>query len=351
MATGAKMNYNKCKGLWLGKWKNRKDDPFHDLYPEGAKHIKWTNKNVEYLGIYVGNDAPATETFNTIVPEMQKRLHFWKPLKLPILAKSRVIEIYHASKLWYAANFYPIPPNTVKEIDNAFMNYITFPKKKNQVSRKEMEKLRAHGGLKLINTKLKSETPKIHWLINLITNNSLKLHRHIFNSLVGSQKGHLRGEDIIFAEPSYVKKHLKLNNSFYLEAFSAISKLHTWKHVPDINHEHLFYNPVFTTTIDDDMHDRTLTAFQGNRIRIGIKTYGDLLQAENTINQPKLLATIRRKRQSIHHIRDNVESNLFVGLIDGKEQSFNTITQKFIYSELIHAQSADHDYPTKNEEN
>ena len=344
-ATGAKINYDKTKGLWIGKWKNRKDDPLLGLYPENSKHIKWTNKNVKYLGIYVGNDEPSLQTFKEIVPKMKRRLHFWKPLKLPILAKSRVIEIYHASKLFYAANFYPIPLNMENEINDAFIDYIKFPKKTNEVSKMEMEKLRICGGIKLINIKLKSETPKIHWLINLISNDNLKIHRKIFNSLIGIQRGHLQGEDIIFADISY-SKCIKINNPFYLEAFKGIWRLNTWKHISDIKNEHLFYNPIFTTTTEYDIHDKTLRPFQGNRLLAKIKTYGDLLAAENTIIQPRLKAVIRRKKDSIEHIRDNVQCNLIIGT-NGSEHAFNTITQNFIYSELIHEQSLDHIYQTK----
>ena len=70
-----------------------------------------------------------------------------KPLQLPILAKAPVIEIFHASKLWYATNFYSIPTNMEKEINDAFLDYLTFPKKnKKEVSKIEMEKLRKDGG-------------------------------------------------------------------------------------------------------------------------------------------------------------------------------------------------------------
>ena len=30
--------------------------------------LTWTNKNVPYLGIYVGNDNPELETFGEILP-------------------------------------------------------------------------------------------------------------------------------------------------------------------------------------------------------------------------------------------------------------------------------------------
>ena len=346
-ASGAKINFSKSRGLWLGRWRDRTDDPFDHFYSNPRECIKWTNKNVKYLGIYVGNDNPALKTFSEIIPRLKRGLNFWKPLKLPLLAKSRVIEIYHASKLWYATNFYSLPTSLENEIDEAFIEYVIYPKKKNQISRKEMEKLREYGGIKLMNTKLKSETPKVHWLIQLITDENLKLHRHIFNAIIGIQSGHLTGEEIIFAEASYVKKHLRTTNSFYKEALGAITRLYTWKHVDDLKNEHLFYNPIFTTTVEGDMHDTAIKPFKGNKTLAKIKTYGDLLLAENTEINPRLLAVIRRKKDTIHHIRENEDSNVIIGLNDGKKVKFSNITQKIIYSELIHEQSTDHSYKTK----
>ena len=109
----------------------------------------------------------------------------------------------------------------------------------------EMEKLRENGGIKLINIKLKSETPKVQWLTKIVTECDLRVHLHLFNALIGKQKGGLRGQDIIFAEHSYVTKHLQTNNLFYFEALFAISKLDTAKQYRNINEEHLFYNQIF----------------------------------------------------------------------------------------------------------
>ena len=239
------------------------------------------------------------------------------------MAKARVIEIYLASKLWYAANFYPIPSTLVKDIDKAFIDYIKFPREKNHVSRMEMEKLREKGGIKLINTQLKSETSKVHWLIRLITDDNLRFHRSLFNSLVGLQKGNLTGVDLIFVEPGYIQKHLALSNTFYREAFGGIAKLDTWKHVTDIHDEHLFFNRIFTTALDDGVHENTLRPFQGNQALTSINPYGDLLAAEWTPLVCKLLAAIRRKRESITQIRECPEVNSVRALSDGKEYPFN----------------------------
>ena len=47
-ASGAKVNYEKTKSLWVGAWKNRTDTTLN---------IRSTNKNVETVGVYFGNDT------------------------------------------------------------------------------------------------------------------------------------------------------------------------------------------------------------------------------------------------------------------------------------------------------
>lgn len=346
IASGARVNYEKTKGLWLGKWRDRCDDPFAGLYEDNSRVIKWTNKNVKNLGIFVGNDNPDLQTFNEIAPKIKKRLNFWKPLRLPILAKARVIEIFHASKLFFAANFYPLPLHIEEDIMSALMNYITFPKKMNEVSRMEMEKLRASGGVKLINIGLKAQTPKIHWLMRLITEESLSAHRCVFNALIGTQPGHLTAEDLIFAEQAYITR-CRIRNSFYNEALHGMAKLRTLKYFANVNDEHLFYNPVFTTSVGDEVHDRTITHFRGNSILSRIRTYGDLLHAAATVTQQNLLAAIGKKKESIHHILDSGSSHSLISLVDGEIISFKSVSQMLIYSDLIYEKSRDHGYETK----
>ena len=70
----------------------------------------------------------------------------------------------------------------------------------------------------------------------------------------------------------------------------GISKLNTCKHFVDINE-------------DDDVQDRTLAPFRGYKVLSVIRSYGHLLQAEISVTDPKLLAVIRRKKDSIDHIQ------------------------------------------------
>ena len=119
-ASGANINYDKTKGLWEGKWKTRTDKPLS---------LIWTNKNVKTLGVYFGNDNPATQTYLELMPKIFTSMNYWKQLRLSKLAKSRVIEIFHASKLWYVAKFYTITPALESQIQKAFFDYINYPHK------------------------------------------------------------------------------------------------------------------------------------------------------------------------------------------------------------------------------
>ena len=347
-ATGAKVNFEKTKGLWVGKWKYRTDDPFQDLILEKNKTIKWSSKNVKMLGVYVGNDNPALETFQEIAPDVKRRLHFWKPLRLPILSKARVIEIFHASKLWFAASFYPIPPAIEKDLQSAFLDYLSFPKKKNEISTLEMQKLREDGGIKLISIKHKAEVPKINWLIKMVIDNTLELQKIAASTLVGMQKSGLSLLDTIFSDPSYVKKYFNSTSSFYDEAIKAVTKLRIWKKSPTIREERFFYNPIFTSegTDEDDFHEKTIEPFKGNKQLAQIITFGALLDAQTTLTEPKLKAAVRRKLESITYIRPDVDDHLIIGH-DHKEYKFSLITQKFLYSELVHLDYKDHSYQTK----
>ena len=59
--SGAKVDYDKTKGLWGGAWKQRTDT---------SLNIKWTSKNVKNLGVFFGNDGPAWATFQKLLPKV-----------------------------------------------------------------------------------------------------------------------------------------------------------------------------------------------------------------------------------------------------------------------------------------
>ena len=164
--------------------------------------------------------------------------------------------------------------------------------------------------------------------------------------MVGEQKGGLQGEQLLFAEHRYICNNLKINSHFYEEALRAITKLDIRKHFSDIKDEHLYYNKIFSTSDDDEIEEKTVKPFTGNRVLSAIKTYGDLLAAENTVIQPKLRTVIKKKIESIAYIRPSATANEIIGF-DFKNVQFKDVTQKYIYSQLIQEKSLDHIYQSK----
>ena len=132
------VDYSKTKGLWAGRWRGRRVKPLD---------ITWSSKNVENLGVFFGNDNPDEATFNEIRPKLVKRLNYWKQFKLTKIGKARIVDIFLASKLIFAMNFYPVPPLLLKSIQQEIFQFINFPNKVVTIAQSEMWKLKSVGGI------------------------------------------------------------------------------------------------------------------------------------------------------------------------------------------------------------
>ena len=175
-ATGAKFNIKKTSGLWVGKWKNRKDKPMG---------ISWSNENVKCLGVYFGNRQPEKASLDEIYHKMKTSVQFWKRFYFSKFAKARIIEIFISSKLWYVAKFIAIPEKYYKKFQKLFLEFLNHPNKSNLISEDEMFKLRNDGGLKLINIKTKTLASKCKWLLDVLSNHELNINKTLIDELLG----------------------------------------------------------------------------------------------------------------------------------------------------------------------
>ena len=329
-ATGAKVNYNKTKGLWTGTWKGRRVSPMN---------IEWTSKNVENLGVFFGNDKPGEATYNKITPSLVKRLNYWKQFKLTQIGKARVIEIFLASKLIYAIKFYPIPLNIQKKMQQAIFQYINFPNRLVTISQSEMWKTKEQGGIKLINIQLKSEIAKAKWLVDIATNKNLILNLHIFTRLIGQQKGNISGRDLIFLPKTYIKNKLETENKFYKEGLLLLANLEKRKGIKsldDWDKEHIFFNPLFRK---ENGKILTLTQYCDEH---KIYRYEQLIEEKR-----KKMAKLPFNKLLIN-ILDQIWVNTEVRkediLITQKEQEIKMtlITEKLLYEETLLRTQKDH---------
>ena len=118
-----------------------------------------------------------------------------------------------------------------------------------------------------------------------------------------------------------------------------------------IRNENIFFKPVFITTVDNEVHEYTIRPFEGSGILSQIKTYGELLAAENTAPSQRRKAAVQRKINLIHNIRRSEDSNVIYTTKGGKKYTFKPcykgVTQAIIYAELIQLQSGDHGHQVK----
>ena len=319
-ASGAKVNYKKTKGLWVGSWKGRRCTPMN---------IEWTSGNVKNLGVYFGNDRPALKTFEDIIKNINKRLNFWKQFKLSTIGRARVVEIFIASKLVYAIKFYVIPKDMEKKLRQDIFQFINHPHRVTTVAQKEMWRLKEKGGIKLVNVQIKSEVSKAKWLIDITINPSLTLSYSIFHNLLGVQKGGIFGRDLIFLQPSYMQRHLKTSSNFYKEALSALSKLDLSKGISNVNQwdsEHLFYNKYFHAK-DLDKTFATTKYFE----TINLVTFGQFLEekVKEIRNQPFDTKAVSLYSDIVISPYATKEHTLHMNA--GKDVTFDEITHKILY--------------------
>ena len=329
-ASGAKINYKKTEGLWTGSWKDRRVPPMD---------IKWSNKNVEKLGVYFGNDDPALATYNKIIPSLRKRLNYWKQFKLTQIGKARVVEIFLAAKVIFAMKFYPVPEIIQKNLQAEIFKYINSPQKIVTIAQKEMWKTKEYGGIKLINTQIKSETCKAKWLIEIATEPQLNLHLHIFTRIMGKQKGNISGRDLIFLQQNYIEKQLVTDSKFYKEALLSLANLETRKGIKDIkqwDEQHIFYNTLLTTE-----NDKTLISTKYCEKKDIYKLEQLLEEKVKEVRKApydKLLVNMLSKIRLNTLVRK--EDILVTG--KGEEIKFTEVTQKQLYEETLLKRHTDH---------
>ena len=236
-ASGAKINYTKTKALWTGEWRGRTDSPLP---------LKFTSSNIKNLGVYFGNDNPATQTFTDILPKIRRSLNYWKRFPLTKLAKARVVEMFLLSRIWYAATFYAIPKQITKQLEDEVFDYINAPLKSTTVSRFECQKQLKHGGLNLISVPTRSTASKVHWLMRLCIEPALATNLAITTALLATQPGSIQVPDVFFTPCTYPQRTLRTSSTFYLEAIKGMTSLSLRKRINDPANEHLLYNRIFT---------------------------------------------------------------------------------------------------------
>ena len=225
--SGSKVNYDKTRGMFLGKWKTRSDHPFG---------ISWV-KCHKILGYYFGDNNSADETWSKVFLKFDKTLNLWRTRRLSLKGKSTVLNSLGLSKILYYATAAELPSHYATIVQRSAFRFI-WDSKFEPVARNTMYLEFLKGGLNVPNFRLKCEALQLCHLQKLICNHDANW-THFARYWIGIQ---LRKYNSSLASNSI--PHSDYIPSFYKTCLSSFKKLIDIN--PDISFGNLtckfFYN-------------------------------------------------------------------------------------------------------------
>ena len=116
-ASGAKLNMQKCKGLWCGSYRHRTDTP---------TDFDWTNTYLpdKLLGLYVGNIDCTDKNIEHKIHKLRTITTAWKHRDISLKGKALVINGLLTSTLWYLAANIHFPSWAVQEIEDIIYTFL-----------------------------------------------------------------------------------------------------------------------------------------------------------------------------------------------------------------------------------
>ena len=104
--SGLKLNIEKTKAMWLGKWAGNKTKPLN---------LKWVSSPTRILGIYFSYDEKGNNemNFNLKVNKMQTNSDIWRSRDLTFFGQVMIIKALGVSSFVYSASNINVPKDIV----------------------------------------------------------------------------------------------------------------------------------------------------------------------------------------------------------------------------------------------
>lgn len=91
-ATGAAINWDKCRGFWHGAWATT---------PSEYEGVSWDRVPCAYLGVPLNCYRSSKTFWSGVAADLDSRASRWKHRDLSIFARAAVCNIFLISKMWY----------------------------------------------------------------------------------------------------------------------------------------------------------------------------------------------------------------------------------------------------------
>ena len=210
-ASGAKLNKDKCRGLWLGAWKNNQDK---------LCNISWSNDVEKMVGVHIGNGDYMKVSWDTAFKKFEKVVADWQNWFISMKGKAVILNTLALSKLTYIGSVIPMPKGYYSKINTVLFQFI-WGNKPEAVARNVLLNKCVNGGIGLLDIKVKLQALQVMHLREFIFGTEAKwqhfarywvgLYLRKYNPQCDSNRGpHASPENIPV---------------FYQEALEALSRL------------------------------------------------------------------------------------------------------------------------------
>ena len=159
---GTELNLSKCEGLWIGSYKQRQRAC-------NLCGIKWPEKPIRYLGIYIGHDQKECFKLNfedklTSIDEVLKQA---EKRNLTLFGKVFIIKSLAISKITYVATCLTVPDGIIKQVDQRIFRFLWG--KRDRIKRKSIINKLEEGGLNMLDLRTQIYAIKASWTSRIIT--------------------------------------------------------------------------------------------------------------------------------------------------------------------------------------
>ena len=340
-ASGAKINLEKSKGLWLGSYKGRADSPLG---------FDWENKSLKILGITYGTIDTEKQNWEAKVSKFERTLDRWRGRALSFRGKGVVVNQLASSVLWYTAAIFPIPQWAIKRVNTKLWEFV-YDGKKDPISRSHAKLPYKEGGLNIVDVELKSQSLILSWLSRLLDNKIEGKWKVLFEFFLGKWKGLQLGSNVL--KCYLMQQSLKDMPSFYktaLECFIRFTKPNRVepKQVEQIYNEPLFQNAL--TAKESLLVEESWTNSGISLLRHICYEYVPGFLSEDAIKEliggeyrrGSLGAVVRQLPKewveivnSIPAPASRISENFEVLLVNNETKTFSKLNSKAIYDILI----------------
>ena len=111
---GLKLNLGKSKGLWLGSWNGRSDQPVD---------LAWTSDKLKVLGGVIGPGDVVEDNWRPRIVAVENVLQSWKVRALSCRGRALVVNALALSRIWYVASLFSVPSWVIRELNSPVFNF------------------------------------------------------------------------------------------------------------------------------------------------------------------------------------------------------------------------------------